>query len=126
MENIKLKLSSLGQWLGLAALIAGIALMVYDNRAPGETVIAIASLIYAISTKIKYYRKRGGKNEKASRLSDTKSKGKDIKGSLHKGNKLGDADRGGSYVFGMYETGTDPCYDGSRSKRRLSKRGAPR
>ena len=56
-------IADIGQWGGMLALIAGIGLMIYDNNAAGETVIAIGSLIYAITTKIKYYRKRRKENE---------------------------------------------------------------
>jgi len=112
----KLKLSDLGQWIGMLALIAGISLMVWDNRAPGETVIAIASLIYAVATKIKYYRKKGKHHDISIAVSHQKLKDRDSKRGRDKRNELADDDCGGGYFPRLLETGAPPRDDGSKPK----------
>jgi drug/metabolite transporter (DMT)-like permease len=48
-------LGNLGQWLGMLALIAGVVCMIVKHEALGSTVVAVASLVYAVTTKVKYY-----------------------------------------------------------------------
>ena len=113
---MKIKIIDLGQWIGMLALIVGIALMVWDNRAPGETVIAIASLIYAIATKVKYYRKRGKKNDVSDAISDKKPKSRGAERSRDKRSELADDDSVRGYVPSVLETGSPTGNDRGKPK----------
>jgi hypothetical protein len=112
-------LADIGQWIGMLALIAGITLMVWDNRAPGETIIAIASLIYAIATKIKYYRKKGAHHDISIEVSHQKLKGRDSKRGRDKRSELADDDSYGGYFPRLLETGSPARDDGGKPERRL-------
>jgi hypothetical protein len=96
----------------MLALIVGIVLMIADNRAPGETIIAIASLFYAAATKIKYYskrRKHRGKSiieslkELASRIAPWRG---------DKDSYMGDGNSLRSPVHHLPETGSPTDHDG--------------
>ena len=109
----KQQTANLGQWLGMLALIVGIVLMVADNGAPAETIIAIASLFYAIATKIKYYskrRKHRGKSiiesfkELASRITPWRG---------DKGCYMGNGNSLRSPIHHLPETGSPADHDGS-------------
>ena len=54
------KLGEIGQWLGMAASIAGIAIELIEKADYGWLVLTLGSLIWAISTKVKYYRGKKG------------------------------------------------------------------
>lgn len=107
------KLSDIGQWGGMLALIAGIGLMVWYNSPAGETVIAIGSLLYAVTTKIKYYRKRRKENEHSNTVSDKKPKNRNTPRGHHQGSELADDDSVGGYFPRRLETGSDSENDGS-------------
>ena len=113
---MKIKIIDLGQWIGMLALIVGIALMVWDNRAPGETVIAIASLIYAIATKIKYYRKKGKHHDISVAISHQKLKDRGSKGGSDKRSELADDDSMRGYVPSVLETGSPTGNDRGKPK----------
>ena len=119
----RIRIVELGQWLGMIALVIGIVLMILDNRAPAETIIAIASLIYAISTKIKYYLKgRKHHGNCISRMvrriaSGIAPWGRDK--DYHSGNGV----RDGSFIQRVSETGGRADHDGGESKQSISKGG---
>lgn len=108
-------IADIGQWGGMLALIAGIGLMIYDNNAAGETVIAIGSLIYAITTKIKYYRERRKENGHSFKVSDKGLENRTTKRGHHKRSQLADDDSLGGYFPRRMETGSDGENDGSRA-----------
>jgi len=112
----KEKWSDIGQWGGMLALIAGIGLMVWDNTAAGETVIAIGSLIYAITTKIKYYRKGREKNDDSFKVSDQKPANRSAGRGRDKRSELADDNGRRSHVSGMLETGSDSENDRGRAE----------
>ena len=60
------RLGSIGQWLGLVALIVGIVLMVAFREPAGSVAIAVSSLLYASATKLRYY---GGRRKRRARVS---------------------------------------------------------
>lgn len=59
-------IGSLGQWLGLAALILAIAIMLARREPAGAVAATVASLLYALSTKIKYYAARRRRRPRTS------------------------------------------------------------
>ena len=126
MRKLSLTLPDLGQWLGLLALIAGIALMIADNRAPGATLIAISSLFYAVVTKIKYYGRKGKRHESRIKVSYQKLKGRMRFWRCHKRDQLAYDDRYGSGFSGMLETGAGARADRGKSKSRLRTRRSAR
>jgi drug/metabolite transporter (DMT)-like permease len=48
-------IGNIGQWLGMLALVAGVVCMIVKQEALGSTIVAVASLVYAVTTKVKYY-----------------------------------------------------------------------
>lgn len=53
------RIGEIGQWAGMAASIAGLAIEIATKADIGYAVITSGSLLWAIATKVKYYRKRG-------------------------------------------------------------------
>ena len=51
-------LANLGQWLALLMLILATILMIEKNMEPVTTIVTCSSVLFAIATKAKYYRKK--------------------------------------------------------------------
>lgn len=49
-----------GQWVGMAASIAGLALEAATGADIGYVLITCGALVWAIATKVKYYRRKMG------------------------------------------------------------------
>lgn len=53
------RVGEIGQWAGMAASIAGLVIEIVTKADVGYAIITSGSLLWAIATKVKYYRKRG-------------------------------------------------------------------
>ena len=60
-EGKVFRIGEIGQWLGMAASIAGIAIELIEKADYGWLVLTLGSVLWAVSTKVKYY--RGKKRE---------------------------------------------------------------
>lgn len=114
------RVGEIGQWLGMLFLIVGIVLMVIDNSAAGETIIAISALAYAVFTKVKYYTGKAEKNAQSKHHSDSESESVGLERGSDKRDKLADDDSGGGHVQGLLETGSSASHDWSLAKCCLS------
>ncbi len=63
------RIGEIGQWVGMAASIAGIIIEGITGADYGYLILTAGSLAWGIFTKVKYYRiVRGGKNASRNRL----------------------------------------------------------
>ena len=56
------RFGEIGQWVGMAACVAGLAVEAVTGADVGFILITAGSLAWAVFTKVKYYRRKGVDN----------------------------------------------------------------
>lgn len=54
------RVGEVGQWVGMAASVAGLVVEIATGADIGYAVLTCGSLVWAVGTKVKYYRGRKG------------------------------------------------------------------